>query len=154
MEVLSKLYKSKRIANISDGVGGVAWNTYWYNYLYFDSQTFYMFSSIEKVRKSIKYPIQEFDDSRTIKNYKVLLNEARKGEYKMSKDGKIEFLLPIQVVNNSGNFDEVNRIYSAFFENEGRILKLKAFNENVPSEIVIDEEFEKIEQDLLWESNT
>lgn len=144
MEILDKLYKSKSLANILDGVGGVAWNSYWYNYLYFDSQTFYMFSSIEKVTKSINSPIQEFDDNKTIKNYKVLLGKARKGEYKVLNDGNIEFLLPVQAVNRDGNFIEVKRNYSAVFENGGRILKLKAFNENEPNEILVDEEFEEV----------
>jgi len=144
MEILNKLYKSKALTNILDGVGGVGWNTYWYNYLYFDSQTFYMFSSIEKVTKSIKYPIQEFDDSKTIENYKILLTKARKGEYKRLNDEQFEYVLQIQIVDNNGNFVKVDRVYSAMFENEGKRLKLKAFNMNVPNEIVVEEEFEQI----------
>jgi hypothetical protein len=144
MEILEKLYKSKTLANNLDGVGGVAWNTYWYNYLHFDSRTFYMFSSVEKVTKSIKFPIQEFDDSKTIKNYKLLLDKARKGEYKTLKDDEIEFMLTIQVVNNNGNFVKVNRNYRAFFESGSKILRLTAFNEYTPNIIEIDEDFEEV----------
>lgn len=144
MEILNKLYKIKTLANNLDGVGGVGWNTYWYNYLFFDLQIYYMFSSIEQVTRSVKYPIQEFDDSKTIKNYKALLIKARKGGYKILSDIKIQFELPVQSINEKGNFIETNRIYTATFQKDGKFLRLKAFDENNPTICIVDEEYEEV----------
>jgi len=144
MEVLNKLYRSKELTSILDGVGGVGWINYWYNYLYFDSKTFYLFSSIEVVTKSIKTPIKEFDDSKTVENYKILLTEARKGEYKRLDDNQFKYVLQVQLVDNNGNFIKVDRVYYVAFQNKGKILKLKGFNTNVPNEFIVEEEFEQI----------
>jgi hypothetical protein len=53
--------------------------------------------------------------------------------------------LPIQVANEQGEIIEVNRIYSAILENDGELLKLKAFDENNPDVLTIDAEFEKVD---------
>ena len=53
--------------------------------------------------------------------------------------------MPIQVANEQGEIIEVNRIYSAILENDGELLKLKAFDENNPDVLTIDAEFEKVD---------
>jgi hypothetical protein len=151
MEILNTLYKSKKIIVLEDGYGGSPSWKYFYSYILFKNKkcyTFYSFKPFEIIGRfnyeKLK-PIQSFDDSKTLKSIDIILKNASHSEYTKINDDEITFNLPVQVANESGEIIEVNRIYSAVLENNERLLKLKAFDENDPDVLVIDEEFERID---------
>ena len=61
------------------------------------------------------------------------------------KENEITFNMPVQVASEEGEIIEVNRIYTATFENNGMLLKLKAFDKNNPNILVFDEEYEEVD---------
>ena len=151
MEILNKLYKSQKLHVSEDGYGGSPAWIYFYQYLYFKESECYLFYSYKpfEIVGRINYeklkPIKSFDDSKTIKNIDVILKNASYSAYKKTSEDEITFKLPIQVADEQGEIIEVNRIYTIIIENEGKLLKLKAFNENNPDVFVIDSEFERLD---------
>lgn len=150
MAVLNPLYRSLKMSSYEDNYGGNVFDNYYYSYLLLQNNLIYIFSSSPIYSSSKLTPIQFFDDSKTLKNIDVILKNASHSEYKRIKEDEISFSLPVQIADEQGEIIEVNWIYSAVLENDGKILKLKAFDENNPDVFVIDSEFERVEQDLLW----
>lgn len=150
MAVLNPLYRSLKMSSYEDNYGGNVFDNYYYSYLLLQNNLIYIFSSSPIYSSSKLTPIQFFDDSKTLKNIDVILKNASNSEYKRIKEDEISFSLPVQIADEQGEIIEVNWIYSAVLENDGKILKLKAFDENNPDVFVIDSEFERVEQDLLW----
>lgn len=122
-----------------------------YIYIYISENICYLFSSINlyEVIGHINYeklkPINSFDDSKTIRNMDVILKNAPYTEYKKISENEITFNMPVQVASEEGEIIEVNRIYTATFENNGMLLKLKAFDKNNPNILVFDEEYEEVD---------
>jgi hypothetical protein len=151
MEILNILYKSKKIIVIEDGYGGSPSWKYFYSYILFKNKECYIFYSIKpfEIIGRLNYeklkPIESFDDSKTIKNIDLIIKNASHSEYKKNSGGKAIFSLPVQIADGQGEIIEVNRIYSAVLQNEGKLLRLKAFDESKPDVLVIDSEFERIE---------
>lgn len=150
MEILNSLYRSKKLVVFEDGYGGSPSWKYFYSYILFTPKECYNFYSIKsfEIIGRINYeklePMQSFDDSKTLKNIDAILKNASHSEYKKIKEDEITFSLPVQIADEQGEIIEVIRIYSAILENDGELLKLKAFNEDNSDVLVIDAEFEKV----------
>jgi hypothetical protein len=145
MAVLNHLYRSLKISSYEDNYGGNVFDIYYYSYLLLQNNLIYIFSSSPMFSSSKLKPINSFDDYKTIKSIDIILKNASHAVYIKNSKVEITFELPVQVANLQGEIIEINRIYSAVLKNDGKFLKLKAFNDNNPDVFVIDSEFEKID---------
>jgi len=145
MAVLNFLYRSIKMSSYEDNYGGNVFDNYYYSYLLLQNNLIYIFSSSPMHSSSKLKPIHSFDDSKTIKSIDLILKNASHAEYKKVNENEITFSLSVQVASEQGQIIEVNRIYFAVLENDGKLLKLKAFDENNSDVLVIDSEFERID---------
>lgn len=136
---------------VEDGYGGSPSWKYFYSYILFQNKECYIFYSIKpfEIIGQFNYeklkPIESFDDSKTIKNIDLIIKKASHSEYKKNSEDEAKFSLLVQTSDGKGGIIEVNRIYSAVLQNEGKLLRLMAFDESKPDVLVIDSEFERIE---------
>lgn len=151
MEILNKLYRSVILNVFEDGYGGSPAWLYFYQYIFLKENECYLFYSFKPFEivgrhnyEKLK-PIHSFDDSKTIKSIDIILKNVSHSYYEKISNNEITFSLPVHVANEQGEIIEVNRIYSAILENDGELLKLKAFDENNPDVLTIDAEFEKVD---------
>lgn len=145
MAVLNLLYRSINMSSYEDNYGGNVFDNYYYSYLRLQDNIIYIFSSCPMYSASKLKPIQLFDDSKTIKNIDLILKNSSHAEYKKIGENELKFSLPFQVQGEHGEIIEVTRNYTAIFENEWALLKLKAFDENNPNKIVVDAEFKRLD---------
>lgn len=144
MVILNDLYRSKKMSSYEDNYGGNVFNNYYYSYLLFRYNNVFLFSSSPMFSSSKIKPITSFDDSKTIKNIEIILKNASTSTFENIETNTVIFNLPVQIVNEQGGIFEVNRIYNAIFEQGNMFLKLKAWNESTPDELIVTEEFEQI----------
>ncbi len=145
MAVLNHLYRSIKIFSYEDNYGGNVFDNYYYRYLNVKNNFVYTFYSNPMYSSSKLKPINSFDDSKTIKNIDIILKNATQTKYIKINNGEMTFRLPVQVANEQGEIIEVNRIYTATFEKNGKLLGLNAFDENKPNDLTVVEEYEEIE---------
>lgn len=139
------LYRSKKMFSYEDNYGGNVFENYYYTYLVLKDDIIFIFSSSPMYSSSKLKPITSFDDSNTLNKLDIMLKTASNSTYENIEKHTIKFILPIHIADKRGSVIVINRIYNAFISEIDKLLKLKAWNDNEPNKLVVEEEFERID---------